>query len=69
MTKKNYIRIARAIADALQRENANPRATLNVLASRVADELALDNPRFDRPRFMRACGLITPLDQRHPISD
>lgn len=61
MTRKDYRRIARVIADTLasyKADNASPRATIYVLASTMAEELALDNPRFDRARFMRACGLI-----------
>lgn len=73
MTRKDYILIADAIRELLadiERESApmavcdRTRACLagehlgvRHAASRLADQLRQDNPRFDRTRFMAACGL------------
>lgn len=73
MTRKDYILIADAIRELLadiERESApmavcdRTRALMagehlgvRHAASRLADQLRQDNPRFDRTRFMAACGL------------
>ena len=56
MTRKDYIVLAEALKvdgpwDSPQAENARL-----VAISRVADALALDNPRFDRGKFLIAAG-------------
>lgn len=69
MTKKTFEMIARAIkaeryADVLI-ETASPSIAnyrrggnhaLDDLARRLADEFAHENPRFDRAKFLDACG-------------
>lgn len=52
MTKKHYEAIARilAIDTGYTREVA-------IIAERLADYFAQDNPRFQRYRFLQACGL------------
>lgn len=66
MTKKDFEAIARAIAEArtlgvhmnTSEARANARASaLNDATVLIADYCAADNPRFDRARFMRACGV------------
>jgi hypothetical protein len=55
MTRKDYQLIAEVLnysLDAIIDDMA-----LEALASNFADELALDNPRFDRARFLAACGV------------
>ena len=55
MTRKDYQLIAEVLnysLDAIIDDMA-----LKALASNFADELALDNPRFDRARFLAACGV------------
>lgn len=50
MTKKDFVAIARAIAaigNMIDRQNA---------AHAIADHAASVNPRFDRARFLAACG-------------
>lgn len=72
MTRKDYERIASIIAtnralvtiEPPTAGNAIDNATLtgyvvalNDTALAMADMLAQDNPRFDRARFLKACGL------------
>lgn len=69
MTKKDYVRIAqvfhvtRCYVDVPGRVTGKPTcqetdaATWEALAYEMADMLATDNPRFDRARFLKACGV------------
>lgn len=66
MTKKDYELIAGAICTVSQNTkdqtiNVEARAgywlALEQLSRILANEFAADNPRFDRERFMRACGI------------
>ena len=55
MTRKDYILIAAVI----NRVGDDPTVntwTLWRLANELSDRLAQDNPRFDRERFLKACG-------------
>lgn len=63
MTRKDYVMIAEAVKDAGRKaalcrsETADTaKAALLDAATYIADGLAQDNPRFDRKRFMEACG-------------
>jgi len=65
MTRKHYCAIAEAIAetrryviDFYDENKSIPPATraLDLTAQRLASEFKSDNPRFDRSRFLRACG-------------
>lgn len=68
MTRKDYELIAKVLNRNLVRfggddnEQHTPqereiiKATLEVLADDLADELQTDNERFDHLRFMSACG-------------
>jgi hypothetical protein len=47
MTKKDYVAIARCISQA---------QTVRALADALCEVFAADNERFDRRRFMAACG-------------
>lgn len=59
LTRKHF----EALAAIIRRENekldngqqADPRTTLNVIANKLADLCASENPNFDRDRFGRAC--------------
>jgi len=51
MTKKHFIAMAAAIA------KIKPKNKRKQLAEFNASEFAKFNPRFDRARFMAACGL------------
>lgn len=55
MTRKDYILIADAINKAPV--DASQDRQRNTVARSIADALATDNPRFDRARFLKACGL------------
>lgn len=73
MTRKDYVMIADAIRELLgdiERESgpmavcdrtralmAGEHLGVRHVAMRLADQLRQDNPRFDRTRFMAACGL------------
>lgn len=62
MTRKDYILIADALREARMHNlrDAAPGSGaywLRVAASEVARALAEDNPRFDRERFLKACGV------------
>ena len=65
MTRRDYVAIAGAFmaarADIANKEPADAVETLkdgaSYAAEHVADALAKDNPRFDRARFLAACGV------------
>lgn len=58
MTRKHYIEIARILSE---RHGVSPtiveKATVRAIAYQMADMLKVDNSRFDRERFLSACGL------------
>lgn len=62
MTKKNYVAIAAAIkASHTDAETSivlpeRERTGVAIAAQSIAKALAADNPHFDHPRFLRACG-------------
>ena len=53
MTRKDYILIAEVIATSWHTSAETKRE----LAVNMADALETDNPRFDRDRFLVACGV------------
>lgn len=64
MTRKDYATIAACIKatmndndDTEDRVDNAVRQHVASLASALAREFAKDNPRFDRPRFLAACGV------------
>lgn len=56
MTKKHYIKIAAIIA-AMPDHAESLRSAKSSTARAFADALKLENPRFDRDRFLAACGV------------
>ena len=63
MTKKHYIRVADAFAASVRQTPDNNDRTAHFTALReIADRLcavfSMENPRFDRARFLAACGLV-----------
>ena len=62
MTRKDYQRIANSImAVRLRHENSDDKTSYNYALTAAALDLAAslqeDNPRFDRARFLAACGV------------
>lgn len=61
MTRKDYQLIANTLAAERAYHadlgQAYAAETVESVAARLADELADDNPRFDRERFLKACGV------------
>lgn len=52
MTKKDYVLIASVFAN-----HDNEIRSIADVAEGLADMLERDNPRFDRSRFLKACGI------------
>jgi len=57
MTRKDYQLIAAALKDALSAFDHPKRAGAVLAAQELAYRLRDDNPRFDRKKFLEACGL------------
>lgn len=65
MTRKDYVAIAEAVMSARReitlKEPHDSREDLDdgvsYAAEFIADVMARDNPRFDRARFLKACGV------------
>lgn len=56
MTRKHYQAIAKTIHSNLERSTTGEAYRLHTLALELAVVFANENPRFDRDRFMLACG-------------
>lgn len=61
MTKKHYIMIAGIMSEF----SRTGEPIVKSLAHAFADQLAGDNPRFDRSRFLLACGYDR--DEQWPV--
>ena len=59
MTKKHYEAIADCIEFRLCAKDNHP----HEIAKRLADYFQTDNPKFDRARFLQACGIESNKDQ------
>lgn len=59
MTRKDYVLIAQTLSDLMKDFNncGDDSVSLSLVAEELADTLATDNPRFDRARFLVACGV------------
>lgn len=61
MTKKDYIVIANAMKAATKfavyRNSVDARDTHALICNELAANLKMTNPRFDRIKFLSACGL------------
>jgi len=59
MTRKDYVLIARALNDSrpITSSNQFAHAQHHNDCTFIARALANDNPRFDRERFLEACGV------------
>lgn len=61
MTRKDYVLIAEAFKQEAEQyfdrgEESAEKAAIRLTAQRMARMLESDNARFDRARFLRACG-------------
>ena len=56
MTRKDYNLIAEAIELARSEATEPQRDAIYWAANRIANALRRNNPRFERARFMEACG-------------
>ena len=58
MTRKDYVAIAERIAETRKyHERDEAVDALDFLARDLAQHMANDNPRFNRARFLKACGV------------
>ena len=59
MTRKDYVMIAEILKFNRRdfNEGEDGLSLLNILAHQFANSLEDDNPRFDRARFLVACGV------------
>jgi len=59
MTRKDYQLIAGVFNEALQTTQDDPKAVkaIRLTAMFLSSDLERDNPRFDRARFLTACGV------------
>lgn len=59
MTRKDYVLIAEVFKanreDFIEGEDGY--AVIGIMAHQIANALQADNPRFDRARFLDACGV------------
>ena len=65
MTKKHYEAIAAIIGQAATYPKHNH---LWMIREDLADYFATDNPKFNRTRFLQACGIELP-DEKHPLAN
>lgn len=59
MTKKDYAMLAEVIACQFRDSFEDSKPVIRGLTYALATRLAWDNPRFDRGKFLRACGVLT----------
>lgn len=57
MTRQHYVAMARTIAYHVQGADDAQRVAIDRLVRDLSYDLKRENPRFDRDRFLTACGL------------
>jgi hypothetical protein len=57
MTRKDFELIARSIFVDRDTLTSDEKKTADIIASGLADQFQAMNPRFDRGRFLDACGV------------
>lgn len=57
MTKKHFEAFAQVLRPYVERADEQDRTTVLSIVETIADTFQYENPRFDRARFLRACGL------------
>jgi hypothetical protein len=58
MTKKDYQLIALTVKTVKNNTPVNDWPLLEKVAEEMADKLQSENPRFDRAKFLVACGFL-----------
>jgi len=56
MSRKHFVAVARVLASQLATD-ASRYPAVKSIAEGLAEVFAAENPRFDRTRFLRACGV------------
>ena len=64
MTKKDYIAVAAVVRQEYGSASDEERGVIEDIAGQLARVFAADNGRFDRGRFLRACGVLKEEVQR-----
>ena len=59
MTKKHYIAIASDLKTTRKNIHSRDYYIVDAICYALADTFATDNPRFNRTRFLQACGIET----------
>jgi len=57
MSKKDYVAVAAAIKASVRPACSETAQSLRELSLRLSSIFELDNPSFDRARFLTACGV------------
>ncbi len=57
MTRKHFEAIANALANYNVESQASQAETVASIANALAREFKQDNPRFNKARFLKACGV------------
>ena len=57
MTRKDYVLIAATLKTVLTESGSPCPRTVGLVAHELSINLSVDNPRFDRERFLKACGV------------
>ena len=61
MTRKDYKLIAEVLSRAIKNwegfEQERPEEVISMIAKTLSSQLIQDNPRFDRAKFLTACGV------------
>jgi hypothetical protein len=55
--QRRHFQLVADILKIFYRRSDDQRSIVAAIAYQFADTFTLDNPRFDRDRFLRACGL------------
>lgn len=63
-SRKHYAQSASTFKTALQSADMFARQALIALAKQTADNFARDNPRFNRKRYLTACGILVEEDNK-----
>ena len=57
MTRKHYEILAQAINNGIAGNTVAPEGDVMAVVTEVASALKAENPRFDKVKFLKACGI------------